>query len=488
MNYIDAIHAHRALPLVSQYCHYVSDALLVNDVKDNAITRWVDMNWYGMYDIPYYVIKRCGINSNTVLTCCKDKHYNTLRYLLYPRGNKPPLYSDVDCVNEHHINILMELYTSSCTPTCLYDAKQSFEFTRYIVEHSKRDVVNMVSHSGDTALIHACTYGIDIEEIEYLIKHTTNINHENNRHDTALCAVMHHFNYYANYRPGDIEYAFKVIQLLIDNGADINRRNNSYGRGILEDAVTFKHLTIDLFKYLLDHGLDLYPNNEQNYTSPNSMLYYISSDILKFIIEYIENRDGKEAAIKYIIHNNYTLIDRLINNDNIDIIDTLKYLVEYGRQSDGTTLTSLAHHDNLLVHLASQYNIGSLSKHTRSDAVIVPLVKYIVKQLGNECCNVDKNGDSALLCFIVRKCPYELIEYLVEHSCHNSVNVESKYGNTPLINCIIDKDYDYACKLIRFLVKHGADIHAKNKHGVSFVDHLFKSKRHDLIDFLWYKI
>ncbi len=110
--------------------------------------------------------------------------------------------------------------------------------------------VNAKSYKGKTALMFAITNG-DSEVAEVLIKHGANVNARNNYGRTALMEAA---------REGQTELA----KILLANGADVNARNSDGWTALIIAALNDK---AELAEVLLTHGADVNAANNDGWTA-----------------------------------------------------------------------------------------------------------------------------------------------------------------------------------------------------------------------------
>ena len=293
--------------------------------------------------------------------------------------------------------------------------------------------VNLKNNGGMTALMNASAVGSD-ELVELLINAGARVNEVDNDGRTAIfyaCRGYDVCSFYINYN-SFYGYSFsesvEVVKFLIDNGADVNLKNNG-GMTALMSASDVSHELIEL---LIKSGARV---NEVDDNGKSALMYAIisSSDIevVKFLIDNganvnLKSNDGETALMNAYIRGNKELVELLINSGaDANLISNLKD--NYGRAK-----------------LMEASEIGNKEA-----------VELLIKS-GVGVNEVDDNGKSALMyaCekHIISSSDIEVVKFLIDNGAN--VNLKSNDGETALMNAYIRGNKE----LVELLINSGADV------------------------------
>jgi ankyrin repeat protein len=264
----------------------------------------------------------------------------------------------------------------------------------------------------------------------------------------------------------------KLVEFLVEDkefksAMDVNIKDTN---GELPIIVSIYSGNIEIFEYLLEHGVDC--NSKDSNGNPLLSLAISNNPLLvKYLLKKSNiNINEKDA------NGNYPLINAINQND----IDNVILLVKYGNDNNidldindmngNTPLTlsyKLEHHDifRFLVKYLDiinkkDANGNSILYYTINDED-VSTTKYLISN-GVNVNFQDKFGNSALHISIYKK-NREIINTLLQNK-NIILNTVNKRGESPLITII--KINDYTVKdnedIIKELIKRGS--------GVNFVD------------------
>ena len=275
--------------------------------------------------------------------------------------------------------------------------------------------VNLKNNGGMTALMNASAVGSD-ELVELLINAGARVNEVDNDGRTAIfyaCRGYDVCSFYINYN-SFYGYSFsesvEVVKFLIDNGADVNLKNNG-GMTALMSASDVSHELIEL---LIKSGARV---NEVDDNGKSALMYAIisSSDIevVKFLIDNganvnLKSNDGETALMNAYIRGNKELVELLINSGaDVNLID-FNLKDNYGRTK-----------------------LMEASKIGNKEAV------ELLINAGARVNEIDNDGNTALFyacrlrdyTIFDKKC-LKLVKFLIDNGAN--VNIKNNVGQTPL--------------------------------------------------------
>lgn len=150
-----------------------------------------------------------------------------------------------------------------------------------------KTLIKSVDKENNTALILASKFGYN-EIVKILIENGADINAKDNEGTTALMNAAMDIDYYTN---------DEICKLLIENGADINAKDLQ-GNNALIYASIFEHF--DIIKLLIESGAEINAKNNDGYTALMEASSNGNLETVKLLIENgadvnIKNNDGKTA-------------------------------------------------------------------------------------------------------------------------------------------------------------------------------------------------
>lgn len=193
----------------------------------------------------------------------------------------------------------------------------------------KNSNVNHQDNNKNTALIYACQYQIDIQIIELLIKYGANVNIQNK---TGFTAIMLAKDVYGGM------YNYNIVSLLIKHGADINIANLEGDTLLMlaclpsmTETNSWLHNTcplrfqrntkyyVEIMELLIDNSADLELVNNHNQTCIMLFLKNVKIDanITDFLLRLII---ASSNVLQMIDNDNNTAYD-YYRRQNVDILD-----------------------------------------------------------------------------------------------------------------------------------------------------------------------
>ncbi|ORX44721.1 ankyrin [Piromyces finnis] len=298
------------------------------------------------------------MNGNTPITLAYKLNFdNIFRFLLKyldinkkdSKGNSILYYAifrnDTDTIKDL-INLGADInfkdkFGNSATHIAIFKRNQNI--LRILLNNSNL-LLNVPNNKGETpifTIINIPNYSIDekLIIIDSLIKRGTDINFEDNDGYTPLiCAIQ--------------TGSLPIIELLIENGANVNHIIKNKNKSVLTFAIELSEL--EIVKHLVNCGADVNFKNESGVSILGEAIDNLKWEIFKFLVNFNANNcmSGdiyeKDIVEKVIANNKLDILKFLvINNLNINMkdkegntplayaikaqnSDIVKYLIENG--------------------------------------------------------------------------------------------------------------------------------------------------------------
>lgn len=261
------------------------------------IKRYYESNKtkYTEYDFTVILLERYG--DDALLESCKNKRYNTVRYLVENGAN-------VNARGKNNTTALM----IACEESFPLDIIQS------LLDHGANP--NDTDNNGDTALIRACLEPISLDIVKCLVEHKNgaDVNIANKKGACVLFGAIK--------RPD-------VIQYLLDHGANVDCIGN-YCTPLMVACVFNEKRTV---KCLLKAGANVfYTSNDDGFTVLMSCVTDGDNvELLKYMIKHVAKKHGKDKANELLRYTNYR---------NRNILDILERESKYTHQKSIAYLQS----------------------------------------------------------------------------------------------------------------------------------------------------
>ncbi|XCA36371.1 MAG: ankyrin repeat domain-containing protein [Wolbachia endosymbiont of Armadillidium vulgare] len=333
---------------------------------------------------------------------------------------------------------------------------------RSIDEDKEEDAIGNVNEinevTGATRLHSAASLG-DLSKVATLVKHNAYIDTRDHNGQTPLHYTI---------QSGNTE----VAKYLIDNGANLNIRDNYYHKTNTQ-YVYYKtplHYAIEsgnteIAKYLVDRGAN--PNIQDAYSKAPlySAIYSGNAEIVKYLLDHNADPNSKGFSLLAAIKLGHAEIvkslvehgaDLSIKNTSAQTLlhyaielkhtEIAKYLIDHGVGIDTRDISSGKSPLHFAMHMKNMEVVKYLIEHNADIDVqdsygLTPL--HLAVDLGNK----------------------EMIERLVEKGAN--INVQDNDGWTPLVHAVRNGQLD----TVKYLVKNGADINVVDKEGDTLLDH-----------------
>ena len=255
--------------------------------------------------------------------------------------------------------------------------------------------------------------------VRYLLEHGADVDAQaNTEHSTPL--------HLASYFGG-----FKVAQLLLNRGVNINMRDEKC-RTPLHEALTNLRNTVDDYfvdavRFLLDHGADVGAEDNNHLTPLHVISKYGNVEATRLLLEH-------GARVDALDKNHSTPLHVALQHNNVEIA---RLLLEHGADVhvlNGSHLT--------LLHFASKRDGAEAARLLFEHGVDVPELD---------------NNNSTLLHLISQHGDANTARVLLEHGA--VVDARDNEGSTPLH---VASECGNA-QVARLLLEHGANIHVRNE-------------------------
>ena len=280
---------------------------------------------------------------------------------------------------------------------------------------------------GNTALIKASHEGY-FKIAELLVENGADVNMKNIHSETALASSLNKAN-------------LEIAKLLINNGADVNLKN------VLIKAVLAGNC--DMVKLMIQSGADL--NSKNGLSGETALTEAVTKDnldIAKLLVESgadldAQNNNGDSALIKAALLGQF---------------DMAKLLIESGadvniKNKDGNTS---------LIEASSKNSLNIARLLVRSGADV----------------NVRNNkGDTALI-LVFAHGKLEIVKLLIENGA--DIDAQNENGDTALINASYLGNFD----VFKCLIENNADAKARNNKGRTALTSSYANRHFKILKFM----
>jgi len=208
-----------------------------------------------------------------------------------------------DTIHDGKLEEIVKIINSSCDLNILDNKGRSA--LHNAVKNDKYDIVKLLLKHGAIIdvnhfhpLIHAIYIKNNFKMVKLLIKYKANVNITTVGEFTPLFKAIHSHNNI-------------IAKLLIQNGAYINVPNSS------NQPLTVAAMTgsIEMVKYLIDKGANVYHTDDDNYTALHYAMLYNRLDIAELLMSYLPT----ESSIDDVVANVYSM-----NDDMLMIVNNMK--------------------------------------------------------------------------------------------------------------------------------------------------------------------
>lgn len=265
-------------------------------------------------------------------------------------------------------------------------------------------------------------------------------------------------------------YSLEIINLLLDNGADIHKRSNHLNETPLLYALKGLHVNnhrarrispqrkFNVVQCLLERGADsdVWDDNDES-----SLMYASNGSLIALLVQYgasihysnnlnetsfeLALRDSDELALLFL---------RASKNDLEDEEDTTPFIYA-ARKGDITAMDTLQAFKNIDVNASD--NGGSTAMTWAAYEGRIDAVKKLL-EYGADINQLDANGDTPLTCAVSNR-KTDMVVYLLLNGAE--LELSDIDGNTPLIIAALNN----RDSIVEYLLGQGAKINNTNKTG-----------------------
>ena len=118
-----------------------------------------------------------------------------------------------------------------------------------------KNLIETKDKENNTALILASKFGY-IEVVKILIENGANINAKNNDNSTALIEAS--------------SFYYETVKILIENGADINSKDNGGTTALMNASTEDDYINYEICKLLIENGANV---NDKDLQGANALIY-----------------------------------------------------------------------------------------------------------------------------------------------------------------------------------------------------------------------
>jgi len=387
-------------------------------------------------------------SSNIDFPLIRDKDFSLIKYL-----------------NEQNFNIYNHHLYYSETISSL-----SENIIKYINHHNPLFIYNR-----DNFLIHCYNQGKE-EMVKYFFNHKIM---DNNNEELLKIAIKNEDQDFVDYLlvhrvPVDaksLKRAIKrgnlnIVKTLTDYGIDINNSRNILNDRPLVLAINYEQL--EIVKFFVEHGVDVRVRDQFGNTLLKLVMDLKNVDILNYLIhqdiEFKINEEGHTPLTYAIKTGNLEIVQCLIDDNYHPDHDMYMFINIGNNKITPLNMAIQLGHFEMVKYLVERgADINQKSGNTIYTNPLIYAIKYSNAKILNY---LIKEGEATLygldqmvglLSYAIENSTFEIVKCLVEHQ----VDIDRRNNNdwmTPLMMTLRASSLNV--ELIKFLIDHGADVHA----------------------------
>ena len=372
----------------------------VNDVNNKSETALI-VACYKAQAEPVKLLLENGVNPNI----SDDYDYTSLHAAVYGCCTNVTLQDII--THEVHLNDQNNNGETAVMLACLYRQQDS---VRVLLEAGSGP--NIPNDNGDTCLHAVVMRGCSKKIIQALIDHGADVNATSRKHETALLGACFMKNEHA-------------INTLLNAGADPNIADDTYGDTCLHMAVV-QGCSIEVVQTIIDHGADVNATNKEHKTA---LLIACVKKTKLAIINILLNA-GSDLNIVDDTYGDTYLHMAIIHRCSVEVIQAI---IDHGADLNATD----KEHKTALLS-------ACVSKHEHAINIRLNAGSYL---------NIADNtfGDTCLHTAVREGCSIEVVQVMIDHGA--DVNATNKAHETALLLACV-KENEHA---INVLLNAGTD-------------------------------
>ncbi|WP_162366375.1 ankyrin repeat domain-containing protein [Acerihabitans arboris] len=346
--------------------------------------------------------------------------------------------------------------------------------------------INHYNNNGDTALILSARNNC-LNTVELLLAKGANVHHKNKQDSTAIMTVAEKgyidmakifFDKKAdiNLQCADIGAAFfqailhkkpPVVELLVENGANINYAHDGRATGLMAAVV---NEDINMVRYLINMaGIDIFYKNN---LSMNALIIAITTKNVAIATLLLEkaytgfDAKGKEYNVNFLFAVSSNDIDKVK-----DVLKENNVILNFENQIGNAALyLALAAHNHEIVSLLLENNKGDANHDNQwAQTALFATVKYgrpdtlrvLLNKFGSIINCVDSARHTPLL-YAALYNEIEMVKLLLEYS-NLDINHKSELNDTALLYAVTYRSFEMA----KLLLEKQPDVNVANDSGMT---------------------
>ncbi len=266
-----------------------------------------------------------------------------------------------------------------------------------------------------------------------------------------------------------------ITKLLLQNGADINTKEDEKGFSIL--MLSLDNGYLEIAEYLIKQGADLTTKTKNH----SNVFIFICSDGNKKLLDlFLAKTKNHNIDINYSNKHNKTGLIYASQNENLEIVKWLLHnKADVNKLDvDGDSALIIASNTNkdtkvIEALIAAKADINTVDRNGFSplriaidndNKLIVKLLTYNGAKINLQ----DNKGLTALISAVSNN-NLQMTKFLISHGA--DINAKTNQGNSAILYAICQDNI----AILNLLIDKGADLHIQNSKGFSLVEAAVKS-------------